>query len=824
LLVSDEITLDVQQTGMEIETGSGLNRQQWLTLIQSLLESPQTATRAALLANAIPQTLPGSACAFYALKTEAGQTFWMVLANSDEVSVLAAKVATGAPLFAPLLQAPGPMVYPAGHLVREDYGHLHVQRTIRSIGYLPVMRKQQLAGVFEIVSFTEQLSGAALQSLEEFAELAAIALDSAEQYEEQQQNLLDSIHRLTQLYDLEKSLNSTLDFEPLLELIPVKVAAMLPCQAVHLWMFDGGRLRLVASCGEDGTAEVGATESAGEGYVGDMAEEGVPLLIDDHADSRLASRNQRAGANQPVRNAMLVPLIEHAQSGSGDSELGVLEAINKAGDVPFGEDDLFFMNSMAETVASALKNASLMHAERKLEILEALVQVSSEITSTLRLDRLLQIIVSSPQTVLPFERCSIALDVRGRLQLKAVSGMASIPLGDAEVARLRELLQWLSSYDRQLLIRKHEEVLDTDDPKVRTAIAKHFEASGYRALFALPLADDQGRVGLLLYESSDPDFLEPAHIEMIKVLAGQTTVAIRNALLYQEVPLLSLLEPLVHRKQAFLRSDRKRQGLVMGSVAAAILILVFCPFPLRVGGVAIVAPQSVVTLAAPVEGNIANVYVREGQPVKRGEVLATMDDWAWRNQLNAAQAKYEAALLAMQGDLARHSARAGEDRTLADFLHAEMERTQLRIVNAQLRSPIDGVVMTPDLQNAVGEHLDAGAAFAQVLNLSSARINIAVDQRDAHLVRSGQTAAIKLESFPARTLHSQVSSISPEAQPNGADRVFYAHVLLANGTAELRAGMEGRAKIFTGFRPAGFVLLRTPALWIWEKLWSWIGW
>ena len=40
------------------------------------------------------------------------------------------------------------------------------------------------------------------------------------------------------------------------------------------------------------------------------------------------------------------------------------------------------MSSMSETVASALKNASLMFAERKLEILEALVHVSSEITST----------------------------------------------------------------------------------------------------------------------------------------------------------------------------------------------------------------------------------------------------------------------------------------------------------------------------------------------------------------------------------------------------------------------------------------------------------
>jgi len=810
---------------MKIEAGSEnrLTTQHVSELARALLASPEVSTRAALLADAMRSALPGSACALYALRSGAEGAFFTALGVSDEISVEESAIPADGPLFAPLMQSPRPLVYSASELAREDYAHIQVVRTIRSIGYLPLLQEQQLVGTFEIVSFTDLLTETGLQSLDELAGLAVAAVGSAEQFEEQRQNLLDSIHRLTQLYDLEKSLNETLDFEPLLELIPVKVAAMLPCQAIHLWMFEGGKLKLVSAWGEDATAEVGTMEEVGEGYVADMAEEGAPLLISDADDPRLESRNERAGNSQPITNALMVPLIEHDKNG-GESELGVLEAVNKEGGEGFSEDDLFFMNSMSETVTSALKNASLMYAERKLEILEALVQVSSEITSTLRLERLLQIIVNSPQSVLPFERCSIALDNRGRLQLKAVSGMATIPAGDLQVEHLRELLQWLSSYDQQLLIRQHGDEPETDDPKVRAAIAKHFEASDYRALFALPLADDQGRVGLLLYESSDPDFLEQAHIEMIKVLAGQTTVAIRNALLYREVPLISLLEPLVQRKQAFLRSDRKRQGVILGSVVAGILLLIFCPLPLRISGAAVVAPQSVVTLAAPVEGTIANVYAREGQHVSRGEVLGTMDDWSWRNQLAAAQAKYEAAMLAMQGDLARHSSQAGEDRTQADYLRAEMERARLRIANAQLRSPIDGIVMTPDLQNAAGEHLDAGAAFAQVLDLASARVNIAVDQADAKLVQPGQTAAIKLDSFPAQTLHGQVFSVSPEAQPAGDSRVFYAHVLLPNENAQLRTGMEGRAKIFAGLRPAGYVLLRAPALWLWKTLWDWIGW
>ena len=490
---------------MKIETGSRLNSEHFSELAQSLLASPEVAARAALLADAVCKALPGSACALYSLRSNAEGAFWTALGVSDEISVAEPAIAAGAPLFAPLLESPRPTVYSAGQLSREDYAHIHVVRTIRSIGYLPLLREQELVGTFEIVSFNDPLTEATLQSLEGLAELAVTALGSAEQYEEQRQNLLDSIHRLSQLYDLEKSLNETLDFEPLLELIPVKVAAMLPCQAIHLWMFDGGRLRLVSASGEDATVEVGATEDAGEGYVGDMAEEGVPLLINDPQDPRLATRNQRAPGGPPVTDVLLVPLIEHAQDG-GESELGVLEAVNKEGGAGFTDDDLFFMNSMSETVSSALKNASLMHAERKLEILEALVHVSSEITSTLRLDHLLQIIVNSPQSVLPFERCSIALDNRGRLQLKAVSGMATIPLGDVQVEHLRTLLQWLSSYDRQLLIRQHEEEPETEEAQVRAAIGKHFEASGYRALFALPAGRRPGTSGPAALRKHRPGF------------------------------------------------------------------------------------------------------------------------------------------------------------------------------------------------------------------------------------------------------------------------------------------------------------------------------
>ena len=117
---------------------------------------------------------------------------------------------------------------------------------------------------------------------------------------------------------------------------------------------------------------------------------------------------------------------------------------------------------------------------------------------------------------------------------------------------------------------------------------------------------------------------------------------------------------------------------------------------------------------------------------------AAINDWQWRANLAAAEAKYQQALLAMEDDLAHGSARAGADRANTDYLRSEAAQARTRLESAQLRSPIAGIVVTPNLQNAAGEHLDAGSPFAQVLDLNSAVVEIAVPEQDASLLTSGE--------------------------------------------------------------------------------------
>jgi multidrug efflux pump subunit AcrA (membrane-fusion protein) len=253
-------------------------------------------------------------------------------------------------------------------------------------------------------------------------------------------------------------------------------------------------------------------------------------------------------------------------------------------------------------------------------------------------------------------------------------------------------------------------------------------------------------------------------------------------------------------------------------------MLIFVPLPMRVTGEAVVAPQHLITVAAPVEGNVEKVFAHEGQRVAAGDVLGSMNDWEWRSDLASTEAKYQQASLAMEDDLSHGNAQSGADRAQVEYLRTEVDRARTRMQSAELRSPSAGVVVTADLQSAAGKHLDAGAPFAQVLDLDAAIFRIAIPERDAALMQPGQAAAIKLDSYPQRTWHNNVSIVSPQAEPADGLRTITAEVPVSNADAVLRAGMSGRAKIFIGWRPAGYVLLRAPALWAWQTLWDWIGW
>jgi len=101
---------------------------------------------------------------------------------------------------------------------------------------------------------------------------------------------------------------------------------------------------------------------------------------------------------------------------------------------------------------------------------------------------------------------------------------------------------------------------------------------------------------------------------------------------------------------------------------------------------------------------------------------------------------------------------------------------------------------------------------------------VAIEERDVGLLGPRQPATIKLDSFPLETFRGQVQVVSPVGGVENDEKVFFARVLVSNPQGLIRSGMQGRGKVAAGWRPAGYVLLRRPAMWIYSKLWEWLGW
>ncbi|MBZ5541289.1 MAG: efflux RND transporter periplasmic adaptor subunit [Acidobacteriia bacterium] len=784
-----------------------------------LLAEQGLLSRALSTAHAIADLLPGTAVNLYLLTTEDEAEFWVPRASTGEVSVHDEAIPADSGALGVLHEKQTALLFSGKDLVREEYAHLDIRKTLESLAYLPLVKDGKLTGAVEILSFDRALREGQLAILATLGKVAAVALAAAQGYEEERHDALTSISRLTQLYDLEKVFSSTLEMDELLPIIGNKFCEVLECQGVNLWLLQGDEsIELLHQAGVDVTVEQGMVQKPGEGLAGAVSDTGEAVLLADAEDERLIARNQGVEEGA-VQSILVVPILDK------ESLIGVAEAVNKLDGTAFDEDDLFALTNITEAAAIALHNASLLQAERKVEILETLVTVSHEITSTLNLERMLQTIVNAPQAVIPYERAAIALEQRGRFKLSAVTGLTQVNADAPDIAPLNEILQWAALAEEVVHVRQEDGTIDTPREETRAKFAKYFSETGMRAFYAIPLNDDTGRVGILGMESSDPDFLAPAHKEILEVLAGQATVALRNAQMYKEVPFISVLQPVLERKRKFMAMEKRRRQAIVAVSAAAVLFLVICPLPMRVDGDAVVTPVHRASVQPEFEGVVAKVFVREGEPVRRGQVLAEMEAWNYRSALAEAEAKYQTALLQMNRSLAANDgSEAGIQRVQADYWRAEVDRSRELVDKAQLRSPIDGVVATPHVENLAGRRLQYGDSFAEVVDTSNVVVDVGIDDAEASLLKTGSKAVMKLNSYPMRTFRGTVVVVSPQGQQAGESRVFFARVLVPNQDGAIRTGMEGRGKVSVGWYPSGYVFFRRPVMWLYSHVWSWLGW
>ena len=718
---------------------------------------------------------------------------------------------------------------PAREIAPEDLEHLdEFSRTrVKSALYSSLPGAQRPEGVVEVLNKrTGDFTAEDAHFLEEACQLAGRALTNLGAIEQERQSQLATLERLTALYDLGQTFTSTLELEELLPIVAGKIRDILGAGACNLWLAspDGQELNLAKQIGDDPTIEEDATASLSEGLLAEVAQQANPKLVEDPSGEAGLAERIEAGGDFELQSWMAAPLRKD------DEVLGVVEIINKADGTLFNEDDLFFLSSISEQAAVALHNANLLESERKFHALDALLKISQEITSTLDLDHVLTTVVAQSASVVPFESCVIGFYDRGRFVLGAVSGETEVPK-TREMSELRERMEWVAEQDSHVSANFHEDGWQVEPAEAHAQIVSFLEAHEYQGFYGLPLRDDQGTLGAMILLSKEADFLSESHLETLAILASQTTVAIRNAQLYQQVPLANILHPFAQRKKKFLAAVPQSRMMEYAQRAGIVaLFLTIIPWPMRVGTDATVVPSERRTVSAIEGGVVKQVFVREGDSVKPGQVLAQLDDSEDRIKLIEA----DTALSQVRRELAEAEFRndpaaAGQAQIRSQMYSAEVALEQERINDARLTSPIAGIVITPKVEEKSGSMIKPGDSFCEVVSQERMAAEMSVPETDLSLVRPGENVSLKLNAFPTTTFEGTVDRIGAQTRTDSGDQYFLVRAIFENAGGKARNGMVGRVRIRSrggwfdsGWYPVGYVILRSPFRWFWQKLWPWL--
>ncbi len=497
----------------------------------------------------------------------------------------------------------------------------------------------------------------------------------------------------------------------------------------------------------------------------------------------------------------------------------------------------------AALVIAQRRNLDLSRLARRLEertaALKGIVEVGREITSTLDLDRVLRAVADLPARVLGFDRCGVLVEQGARFRLRALSGVQRVDRADASVASLEEILIWVAGRGVGFAARLEEDSEGVPGRLESQELGKeaategsaafgeraraHFDLSDCKSLIAIPLADDQGTLGVIGLESSRPDALTEAAREAALILAHQATVAIRNGRLYRDLPFISILEPMQRGRKRLARVPRRR--LVAGAAVLIMLVLLslLIPWDFRIPGTFTLRPGRRIEAVSEVRGVIREVRpVREGDRLEAGEVIASIDDTDWRLRLNEAEwglqsALREASRLEAEGRAAEMKIRKLE----AERWRTERDLLRQKIRKAVIRAPAAGVLLTPRLQERTGELLEVGEILCTLADLRTLRAEIAIGEKDADALGGPLPlpAKLKFQAFPERDVSAEVRAIRPETEWRNDRAALVAEAVVTGPADGLRPGMTGDARVTVGRRSIAALVLRGPYRFVRRMIW-----
>ncbi len=230
-----------------------------------------------------------------------------------------------------------------------------------------------------------------------------------------------------------------------------------------------------------------------------------------------------------------------------------------------------------------------------------------------------------------------------------------------------------------------------------------------------------------------------------------------------------------------------------------------------------VMPNKKLKVMPNISGKIAKIYVKEGQFVKAGTVIAVLDTELFSYQLKQAEAGVAVARanlhdtrlnwkriqeLKKKGSVSEQQfekMRVGYEAAKAQMQQAKaaLDMAQYQMRSAKMKAPFSGFIGVKYLDEGdiVNPMMPGGPGLCTLVDISSVRITTNVSEADFTKLKTGQTVDITVDTYPHRVFKGKVESVVPVGDP--ASRSFRVNTRVKNPDYLLKSGMFARMHILT---------------------------
>lgn len=232
-----------------------------------------------------------------------------------------------------------------------------------------------------------------------------------------------------------------------------------------------------------------------------------------------------------------------------------------------------------------------------------------------------------------------------------------------------------------------------------------------------------------------------------------------------------------------------------------------------------VEPTVMLPIAPRVAGRLVELNTDEGAKVRKGQVLARLDDADLASSVVEleARARFAQDQLRRTQELVKRGVSAAIDldraRSDAEAAEAQVRRARAQRDFTSLRAPADGTIIRRD--GEIGQFIPAGQAVFYQSCCAPLRVTAEVDEEDIPRVYVGQRAVLRADALPDATIEAVVSDVTPKGDP--VARSYRVRLRLPDPGA-LQVGMTVDANLIVAERANALLVpttsLRDGAVWV----------